>query len=241
MSDLKKISAELRAIADTVEKLASHPAIHKIDMDLALDKIRNVYDKLSTFNYSDSDKKTAVEFNKIPESKVEKTADVVIKEEKILEIEPFTPETNKETPRIISVKEEPKSHVPHEHKEVHHEHHAPPARHSSEILADKFKSEQPLINEAINRIEKKDISSMMQAKSIKNIEAAIGINERFLFTRELFSGDAETFQKTIRILNNVANFNEAFNYINNTFNWDLESEAAQKLLDLVRRRYIINE
>ena len=65
--------------------------------------------------------------------------------------------------------------------------------------------------------------------------------DRFLFVRELFSGDSESFNKTIHIINNAANFNEAFNYIHNTYSWDLDAEPAQKLLDLVRRRFIIEE
>jgi len=80
----------------------------------------------------------------------------------------------------------------------------------------------------------------MQTKPIKDLEAAIDINDKFLFIRELFNGDKDTYDKTIRILNSSQNFNQAFNYINSTFDWDYETEAAHKLLDLVRRRYIID-
>ena len=109
------------------------------------------------------------------------------------------------------------------------------------IVADKFQKTEPLINELIaKQAAKKDISSQMQTKPIKNMEAAIGVNERFIFIKELFNGDAETYIKTITILNNAHNFNEAFNYINQTFSWDFESGSAHKLLELVRRKHIVD-
>jgi len=111
-----------------------------------------------------------------------------------------------------------------------------------EILAERYRKNQTYINELLAQgYQKKDISSLMQSKAIKNIEVSVGVNEKFLFIKELFSGDTDTYLKTIRKLNNAANFNEAFNYIHSTFSWNLESEAAQKLLDLVRRRFIVDE
>ncbi len=111
-----------------------------------------------------------------------------------------------------------------------------------EILAEKFGKDQTYINEMLAQgRQKKDLSSLMQSKPIKDIEAAIGVNEKYLIIRELFNGDNETYLKTIHILNNSANFNEAFNYIHSTFNWNLEGIAAQKLLDIVRRRFIIEK
>jgi hypothetical protein len=111
-----------------------------------------------------------------------------------------------------------------------------------EILAEKYHRNQKYINELLAQgYLKQDITSLMQSKPIKDIEAAIGINEKFLFIHELFSNDEETYLKTIHILNNSSNFNEAFNYIHSTFNWNIEGEAAQKLLDLVRRRFIVEE
>jgi hypothetical protein len=135
------------------------------------------------------------------------------------------------------VSPEATSHIIHSHHQNEPEVHA-----EKEILAERYKKNQTYINELLAQgFHKKDVSSLMQSKSIRDIESAIGINEKFLFTKELFNGDSETYVKTIRILNNAANFNEAFNYIRQTFSWNLEGSAAQKLLDLVRRRFIVDE
>ena len=111
-----------------------------------------------------------------------------------------------------------------------------------EILADRYKGEQNYINETLSREGKKqDITAKLQSKPIKNIKSSMGINDRFKLIKELFNGDRDSFENTIGILNDAGNFNEAFNYINSTFEWDMEDEAVQLLLDLVRRKFIVNQ
>jgi hypothetical protein len=245
---VSQIVAGLRDVQLLVAKLEAEEKVPRIELDLALTKLQNVYDFLlheannmkvpkigekhpdKIIKSAIMDKPEAGKEEKNTEGKEDKVNTTNIKsddglifiDDKKVEIETKT-NTEKE------------KHTEHGH--LAHEHHK-----SKEILAEKFNTNQQLINEKLAQgIHRKDISGQMQAKALKNIEAAIGINEKFLFVRELFNGDTETFHKTIRILNNAANFNEAFNYIHSTFNWDLENEAAQKLLDLTRRRFIFKE
>ena len=118
------------------------------------------------------------------------------------------------------------------------------ARKSSEpaILADKYKGEKKFINEKLaGTREKSNISSKIQSKPIPNIGSALGINDRFKLINDLFNGDKESFQNTIGILDGASNFNEAFNYISTSFDWDMEDDSVQMLLDLVRRKFIVNQ
>ena len=111
-----------------------------------------------------------------------------------------------------------------------------------EILADKYKSEKNYINEALSHKNgKQDVSSRLQSKPIKQISSSLGINDRFKLINELFNGDKDSYQKAIGILDDAQNFNEAFTYINSTFEWDMEDESVQMLLDLVRRKFIVNQ
>ena len=48
------------------------------------------------------------------------------------------------------------------------------------------------------------ITSVMQNKPVSDIGAAIGINDKFYYIRELFSGDSRAYQDTIRRLNSSA-------------------------------------
>lgn len=110
------------------------------------------------------------------------------------------------------------------------------------ILADKYKSEKKFINESLAGTGKdQNISGKIQSKPIRNIGSALGINDRFKLIKELFNGDKESFQNTIGILDGASNFNEAFNYISSSFDWDMEEDSVQMLLDLVRRKFIVNQ
>jgi hypothetical protein len=109
-------------------------------------------------------------------------------------------------------------------------------------LADKFKGEKDFINERLgSNGDRLDLSSKLQSKPIRNIESSIGLNDRFKLINELFKGDKDSYQQTISKLDNAGNFNEAFNFITSSYDWDMEDEAVQMLLDLVRRKFIVNK
>lgn len=66
----------------------------------------------------------------------------------------------------------------------------------------------------------------------------MGINDKFYFIRELFNGNAEYFREAMNVLDQAENFNEAYTYIQKTFDWDMEGETVQQLLNLIRRKFI---
>jgi hypothetical protein len=247
-SHISQINSELQEIQSLVAKIEGSKIMPQIEIDLALSKLQKVYDlllhesnilkskhpdKVQTEENTKTVLKNSIKDEKAIENhelenidkKVKTTDELIFIEEKKGEIHSTSELENKNL--------ENHEHKAHNHPE--HEQHK-----TKEIIAEKYSKNQQLINEKLAH-HKKDISGKLQSKALKNIEEAIGVNEKFLFVRELFNGDAETFLKTIRILNNASNFNEAFNYIHSTFDWNLENEAAQKLLDLVRRRYITDE
>jgi hypothetical protein len=240
MENIQKINVQL----DEIKMILSKSNLSLIECDIVLSKLQSVYIDVNNIQIkpiqenikegktfepethqketlsANHKKKTSTKSAIKPESKVETEHT-----EPIFEVEEHTTSIPEVTNPELIEKPEITLKQNQDHK----------------IVADKFHKNEPLINELIaKQATKKDISSVMQSKPIKDIEAAIGVNERFIFIKELFNGDAETYVKTITILNNAHNFNEAFNYINQTFSWDFESGSAHKLLDLVRRKHIID-
>ncbi len=127
---------------------------------------------------------------------------------------------------------EEKTVVPYENKPA-----AEPA-----TIADKFKGEKKFINERLgDNGSRQDLSSKLQSKPIRDIGTSLGLNDRFKLINELFNGDKDSYQQTINVLDNATNFNEAFNYINTSYDWDMEDDSVQMLLDLVRRKFIVNK
>ena len=73
---------------------------------------------------------------------------------------------------------------------------------------------------------------------ISSIWDGIGINDRYLFVRELFGNDSGLFEQTVTSLDHLATIQEAVSYLKLNFKWH-KTEASQKFLSLVKRRFTI--
>lgn len=84
----------------------------------------------------------------------------------------------------------------------------------------------------------KDLSSKLQLKPIKNLKSAISINDRIMFTKELFDNDADFYNEIIEKLNGMNNLDEALEHLKMEIDLTEESEAVQKFTELVQRRFL---
>lgn len=110
-------------------------------------------------------------------------------------------------------------------------------------LADKFKDETKSINEKFSNSEKKEksLADKMQEKPIKDLKAAIGINDKFKFINELFDGNLQAYNDCVAKLNAFASFEEAGNFLDGLRvenNWANDNESLATLSDMVIRRYL---
>ena len=230
---LSSILAEFKKSEKLIEKFTHDGELSRIEFDILMSKLQFVYDALYHYNSDviiEKIQKPIEHLDKAEGNKLEKKTLPTSDDSSILELS--ADDTQKDS---LHTKDNTNT----IHKEAIHDKNT---KEQKTILAEKFKQNQPQINELLTRGQhKKDMSTLMQSKPVQNLETAIGINEKFIFTRELFNGDSETYNKTIHILNNSANFNEAFNYIHQTFLWDLENPTTQKLLELIRRKFIASE
>lgn len=83
-----------------------------------------------------------------------------------------------------------------------------------------------------------DLSSKLSKKPISNIATAIGINDRYQFIQELFSKNSNLYSSTIQELNNLKDFAQALDMLQNRFDWDYENSIVQKFVAIVERRYL---
>ncbi len=106
-----------------------------------------------------------------------------------------------------------------------------------ETLADQFQGGTTL-HESLHKKLTKEEDTLAHAKPVTDLLSAIGINDRYTFIRELFNGDTAKFESAVKFLNDATSFNDAYNYMLLYFNWDMESEPVQLLLDIIRRKFI---
>jgi hypothetical protein len=109
----------------------------------------------------------------------------------------------------------------------------------SGTIVDQYLGQKESLNDAFSKNPKQhDLVTRLQTKPIKSIASSIGINEKFLFTKTLFKGDTALYAKTIEALDNASTFNDAYLYLTDHFNWDMEEDSVMQILDLVRRKFI---
>jgi hypothetical protein len=73
---------------------------------------------------------------------------------------------------------------------------------------------------------------------VSSLPRAIGINDRFRFIKELFGGDSDLYNETIKNLDTAGSLISAISYIESNFSWDKNSDSVKQLISLVRRRYM---
>jgi len=110
------------------------------------------------------------------------------------------------------------------------------------IIGDSFSHLSARFNEQLgNRNSNEDLSSIMVTKHVSSLSEAIGINDRFLFIREIFDGNKDAYSQAIKRLDSAENIADAkaviMSYTGNSF----DNEAVKQLLDLVKRKLPANE
>jgi hypothetical protein len=101
------------------------------------------------------------------------------------------------------------------------------------IVGERFRKE-PSLNERFTEITQK--GARVKGKPVTSIKAAIGLNDRFQYIRELFSNNQEKFLTTVNTLDQFSSFIEAIEYLEGHFEWP-KNETSLKFMELVKRRF----
>ncbi len=210
---LEAIVGNVEEIKTLVAGFAAKKKIRAIEMELTLEKVRNLYDILLMLKetYSVEKDKPSAQI----EGGVGKT-----------DMDDDSPSTEHEEEATLDLSEEQ------------------PAKNDDaiKIVSDRFKRHTKSIHDSLSKSQQyNELSEKLKSKPITDIGNTIGINDKFIFVKELFNSDPNMYNNTIGVLNNATNFNEAYNYLIGNFDWDMDSPLVQILLDLIRRKLIINK
>ncbi|MBR5827946.1 MAG: hypothetical protein IKY49_01750 [Paludibacteraceae bacterium] len=115
------------------------------------------------------------------------------------------------------------------------------AEEASEVAPTETTEEVEELEVAEEKTEEKEVApstqSTLTGPAVQDIRQAIALGDRFLFQRELFAGNGEQMQRTLDELNGLQTLQEAMDYINQNFAWDLESSAAELFINVLKRRF----
>lgn len=101
------------------------------------------------------------------------------------------------------------------------------------ILGENFSAE-PTLNERL--ASSKNQESKIKGKPLTTLKGAIGLNDKFMFTRELFGNDRSKFDKAIEDLDACKSLIEAIEYLEKNFKWT-KNETSLKFIGLVKQRF----
>jgi hypothetical protein len=89
--------------------------------------------------------------------------------------------------------------------------------------------------------EKHEVAHKLKETPIKDLRKGIGINDRFVFLKELFRGDDAMYERSIKTINGFTIFPEAEYWIarelKHKLGWDDSNETVRHFYSLVKRRF----
>lgn len=110
------------------------------------------------------------------------------------------------------------------------------------ILADQFTGGPESFNETLGSLKHDgDMLEVLKIKPLLSLDEAIGLNDKFLFIREIFDGNSESYNKAINKLESVGNFSDALAVLMSYTSETSENEAVKQLIDLIKRKFPSNE
>ena len=99
------------------------------------------------------------------------------------------------------------------------------------------------VNEIHSDSPQTSLADQFGQQPISDLTKEIGINEKYLITENLFSGDNQACLDAIKELNEFQNIDQASDFFKNSLskkhNWNPKSNQVKRLINLVERRYQI--
>ncbi len=208
---LEILTKDIQDIGKLVENLHNSPDGSSLELDLALSKLRNVYDVLNEIRTDISDHARLQPVHEAPVRDEEPEAVPEQVQAQPVHEAPVRDEEPEAVPELIEEKD-------------------------TGTIAEKF-AVKSSINENMAGTRDQEAESKLMGPAIDNIGRNIGINDRFLIIRELFDGDSDGFGKLIRDLDDAGNIHDANERLSSQFKDSPDHEGVGILSILVKRRF----
>lgn len=114
----------------------------------------------------------------------------------------------------------------------------------NEELESEQKAEKETDNSTVEKPKKRTMDLFSQEKKSLNdqlkTELKIGLNDRLAFTKNLFEGNVEAYNRVLGKMNELSNFNEAKNYLEThvipNYNWENHEATAQRFIEILEAK-----
>jgi len=215
-STIDLIIRDLEEAREIIDDLKKYPGVPVLQVELAKSKCKTAGEVIALLK--------TLKNNVIVEEKTRNVIEEPIRKEVVDKKESESQKTEAESQKPLITEEE-------------HEHHVKKQSESS-IIADTFSHLSGSLNEQIGSHKADlDLSQRLKSKPISSLTEAIGVNDRFLFIREIFNNNKDAYAQAISRLDHAENLCDANAIIMSYTGDNIETEAIIQLLDLVKRKF----
>ena len=243
--NIKKVEKQVRKISQLLENIKEEGHVNKIERDLMMSYIRDLYEKVSDFDTGASSKSSKKSSNhstpvintpivETPAAPVE-MADVVRREVADRSVPQAQPAERRE---------DPYQSPPYVARETPAAATAPaetPAVVATPVVETPAAPEELLELFSMGAIS--EISDKLSRSPIADLTRCMGINEKIFTVQELFGGDKNLFDKSMSDLNGLSSLEQARDYLVTHIAIDQDWASAGKIkkaanfVKLISRRY----
>jgi len=229
-STIDIIIKDLNEARDIIDDLKKYPGVPELQVELAKSKCKSASEVIALFKNLQSKINSPVQERppvkeEIIQEKLPEKPDkvIVIPEKEVLEV---VMTVISEAPPMV--KEEPVHTIK---KPV-----------ESSIIADQFSNRSESFNEKLgSHKHEDDVLEILKSKPLSSLDEAIGINDKFLFIREIFDGDFQSYNQAIQKLESVGSLSDAMAVIMSYTGENTGNEAVKQLLDLIKRKFLAHD
>ncbi len=109
--------------------------------------------------------------------------------------------------------------------------------HTNDETINKVEQTISTLNDKLQESRGNNLQEKIKKTKLKDIQSAIGINDQFLFIRELFENKSEEYKSAISYINSEDDYTKIISYFNKSHEWDNEDVTVIEFLDLIKRKF----
>lgn len=235
-STIDLIIKDLQEAVKIIDDLKKYQGIPVLQVELAKAKCRSAGEVIALLKTMDADSLAVKTEEKLP---VTENKEVIVEKKKPAKpqkqvvpetAEPEKPDSSISETIIVTqeIKTEPVQ--------------LPKKEQTAVTIGESFTNQPGSFNDTLsNQKSEEGVTEMLKSKPIKNLSEAIGVNDRFLFIREIFNGSSESFNAAIARLDTAESVSDAKAVIMSYTGDNQENEAVKQLIDLVKRKLPADE
>ncbi len=110
------------------------------------------------------------------------------------------------------------------------------------IIADQFANRPESFHEKLGGMKPEDdVLEIIKTKPVSSLSEAIGINDKYLFIKEIFKGDHEAYNQVLSELESAGCLDDAKTIIMSRAGDNKENEAFRMFISILKRKFPSNE